>query len=90
MDILERMDNILDEADKIPKALKSWVADYIIALDDGKERQAKEMKKDIESEAKMVGLDPKDVFSVFGNLGNKREFKKAVDKASRFQSVGHL
>lgn len=90
MDILERMENILDEASKVPKALKSWVADYIIALNDGKKKQAKEMKKDIESEAKMAGLDPKEVFSVFGNLDNKREFEKAVDKANRFQSVGHL
>lgn len=90
MDILERMDFILIESDKIPKALKSWVADYIAALEEGKDREAKRMKKDIEAESKLSGLDPKEVFSIFGNLDNKKEFEKAVDKALRFQTVGHL
>lgn len=86
MNIIDRMDNILFEASKVPKSIKEWVADYIIALDDGNKKLAREMKSDIESEIKSLGLDKEDVFNVFGDLDDRREKDRAVKKARDFQN----
>lgn len=85
MNILERMDNVLFESNNIPKGIKSWVADYIIARHEGNTKLAKKMKKDIESEIKDLGLKKNDVFFVFGDPDDPKQKDKVLKKAKEFQ-----
>lgn len=85
MDILDKLDNILFEANNIPKGIKSWVADYIITRHEGNVKLAKEMKKNIEDEIKSLGLKKKEVFGIFGDPDDPKQKDKVLKKAKDFQ-----
>lgn len=85
MELLNKIDMFLNEANKIPKGLIGWVADYIEARHNGNVKLAKEIKKNIESEIKSLGLDRDDVFGYFGDPDNPREREEVMKNIEQFR-----
>lgn len=84
MDILDKMDFLLNEANKIPKGLLGWVADYIETRMEGNTKLAKEIKQNIEDEIDALGLDKKEVFNYFGDPDkDKSKVMKNINKFRR-------
>lgn len=85
MDLQEKMDLFINEANKIPDAIKAWVADYIYARHQGNTKLAKEMKKSIDKEIKSLGLNKKDVYNYFGDPDDPKEKDKVIKKVKEYQ-----
>ena len=85
MNIIDKLDNILFEANKIPRGLISWVADYIYARHHGNVKDAKQMKKNLDKEIKKLGLDKDKVYNYFGDPDNPREKDKVIKRVKEYQ-----
>lgn len=85
MDLQEKMDLLLNEANKIPDAIKAWVADYIYARHHGNVKLAKQMKKDLDKEIKRLDLNKNDVYFYFGNPDDPKERDEVIKKVKEYQ-----